>query len=280
MEKQINFCGGLPRSGSTVLMNILQQNPSVFTTGTCALPDILHQHILIKSRFRESHQAMDAQQADSAMYGLIHGATQGWFGALTDKPTVISKNRTWNNLLHLFPNGKFIALVRDLRDVVDSFERLNSNISSLHTFNNNNTLIPAMSTQEKYQYYFNEPNAFSIALNQELSRLIEFWQADPNKILFIRYEDFVKEPKYILQKIYNFLNLNYYDHNLQHIMQSELYEHDNAYFRERTSHKTKTVFQRHCVPIRIITSKLQDKILKDNQWFYESFYPELLKGSQ
>ena len=30
--KTIHFCGGLPRSGSTILMNILQQNPRIFTT--------------------------------------------------------------------------------------------------------------------------------------------------------------------------------------------------------------------------------------------------------
>jgi hypothetical protein len=26
---KLHFCGGLPRSGSTVLMNILQQNPKI-----------------------------------------------------------------------------------------------------------------------------------------------------------------------------------------------------------------------------------------------------------
>ena len=63
-----HMCGGLPRSGSTLLMNILQQNPGIFTTGTCALSEILQEKILIKSRYSETFQAMSSEQADKAMY--------------------------------------------------------------------------------------------------------------------------------------------------------------------------------------------------------------------
>jgi hypothetical protein len=56
--KQLHFCGGLPRTGSTVLMNILQQNPNIFTTSTDPFPAILNEQILIKSRYRETFQAM------------------------------------------------------------------------------------------------------------------------------------------------------------------------------------------------------------------------------
>lgn len=276
MTKTIHFCAGLPRSGSTVLMNILQQNPDVFTTSTCALSDLLHHHILIKSRYREFHQAMDADQVDKAMYGLIHGATQGWFSGLTEKPVVISKNRSWTHLLHLYPNSKTIAIIRDLRDIVESFEKLSNNILALHSFSNNNTMIPAMSQAEKYSYYFNEENAFSVALAQDLPRLMDRWVKNKNDTMFIRYEDFIKDPVYILKKIYWFLNLNNYEHDLNNIKQNELFEHDNAYFRERTSHKVKPVFQTYKEPIRTLDRSFQEKIVKNNEWFYKSFYPEVL----
>jgi hypothetical protein len=277
MAKNLNFCGGLPRSGSTVLMNILQQNPEIFTTATCALPDILHHHILVKSRYREFHQAMDAEQADTAMYGLIHGAAQGWFSGLTSKPVVISKNRSWVNLMHLFPNGKMIALVRDLRDIVDSFERLNFKIKALHSYGDESIFVPAMNVHQKYKYYFNESNAFSFSLYQALPTLMEKWKIDSSNIMFIRYEDFCCAPEYTLEKIYNFLSLNYYIHDLDNIEQSYLYEHDNAYFRERTSHKTQKQFNKILRTDRTISDELANKIVKENTWFYENFYPDVLK---
>jgi sulfotransferase len=274
---RLHFCGGLPRTGSTVLMNILQQNPNIFTTGTCALTEIITSHILIKSRYRESFQAMSVEQADKAMYGLIHGATKGWFEALTDKPTVISKNRGWSNVFHLYPNSKYIAMVRDLRDIIESFERVNENTLALHSYGNSGTVSPAMHVWEKYDYYFRENNAFSDALNIELTRLMQTFIENKGKVIFIRYEDFTLEPITMIRKIYNFLEEDLFEHDLNNIEQSYLYEHDHAYFRERTDHKTKPKFRYHDqIPKRKLPEKFHERIVKEHNWFYEAFYPESL----
>jgi sulfotransferase len=272
----IHFCGGLPRSGSTLLMNILQQNSRIFTTGTCALYEILHDKILVKSRYSETFQAMSTDQADKAMYGLIHGATRGWFEGLTDKPIVISKRHGWSSMFHLYPKSKFICLVRDLRDVVESFERVNSKTLSLHTYNDALTMTPAMHIHEKYKYYFNEANAFSVNLQKEVPRMMEVFQKSPEKVLFVRYEDFTKDPIYILKKIYMFLNEEYFDHNLNHINQSEMFEHDHAYFREKTDHETLPFFRYYSEPKRILSNEFHERVVKENMWFYNSFYPDAI----
>lgn len=275
--KKLNMCTGLPRSGSTVLMNILQQNPKIFTTATCALPDLLHQHVLVKSRFRESFQAMDPDQADSAIFHLIQGAAQGWFKGLTDKPIVISKSRSWSNLTHLFEDAKIIVTVRDLRDVVESFERIQQNTKALHTFGDNNVMLAAMTDHEKYNYYFNTNNSLSIPLQTELPRMMELFKKDRSKILFVRYEDFTRDPNKTLQQLHTLLGLGNYRYNLDNIQQSSMFEHDHAYFRERTSHKTNKVFQSYSIPKRSLPQWFQDRILKEYRWFYEGFYPAELE---
>lgn len=273
---QLHFCGGLPRSGSTVLMNILQQNPQVFTTATCALSEIIREKLLIKSRYSETFQAMSTEQADKAMYGLIHGATRGWFEALTDKPVVISKRHGWSSLFHLYPKSKFICLVRDLRDVVESFERVNDKTLALHSFGDSAVMTPSMHIHEKYKYYFQEGNAFSVNLTTEVPRMMEVFKQKKNNVMFIRYEDFTKEPFYILNKLYNFLELPYFEHDLNNIQQSELFEHDHAYFREKTDHVTKPKFITYTEPKRNLPKEFHDRVIKENMWFYESFYPETL----
>lgn len=275
MEK-LNFCGGLPRTGSTVLMNILQQNSRIFTTGTCALADLIHQHILVKSRFRESFQAMSTEQADAAMHGLIHGATKGWFEGLTNKPIVISKNRSWSNLFHLYEKSKYIVMVRDLRDIVESFEKVNSRILSLHTFDDDGTLLPSMSETEKYKYHFYTRNSLSEPLNTEIPRMMDIFNKQKNKVLFIRYEDFTKDPDYILNKLYNFIEEPYFKHDLENINQSNVFEHDHAYFRERTDHITKSKFEYYKKPKRTLSEQFHKKILQEFRWYYDAFYPDEL----
>jgi len=271
---QLHFCGGLPRAGSTILMNILQQNPKVFTTGTCALTDLIQDFMLVKSRYREMFQAMSIEQADKAMYGAIHGTTRGWFEALTDKPVVISKNRTWSNIFHLYPNSKYICMIRDLRDVVESFERIADNTLSLHAFSNSSYFTPSMHELEKYHYYYTEPNSVSITIQTEIPRLMEVFQKTKNKVIFIRYEDFTLDPEQTLKQIYNFLQLDYFNHDLKNIDQSAIFEHDHAYFRERTDHITNRTFQYYKRPNRTLPETFHNKTLKEFEWFYKGFYPD------
>jgi sulfotransferase len=274
--KYLHFCGGLPRTGSTVLMNILQQNPEIFTTSTDPFPHILQEQILIKSRYTEAFQAMSCEQADDAVYGMALGATRGWYEGLTTKPIVISKARHWSGLQHLFPASKILVTVRDLRDIVESFDRVNSRIKALHTFSDDHTLYASMSEEEKMYYHFKESNAFSSTLRHEIPKYIDLFKKQPSRIKFIRYEDVLRDPQYMLKRIYEFLGLPFYKHNLNNIEQSAMFEHDNAYFREKTDHRTKSVLQTWKEPTRVLSTQFHQQIIKDNSWFYRSFYPEVL----
>lgn len=272
----LHFCGGLPRTGSTVLMNILQQNPEVFTTSTDTFPHILNEQILIKSRYTESFQAMSCEQADNAIYGMALGATRGWYEGLTSKPIVISKSRQWGGLHHLFPASKILVTVRDLRDIIESFDKVNANIKALHTFSDDHTLYASMSEEEKLHYHFKEANAFSSTLRHEIPKYIDLFKRQPGRVKFIRYEDLLKEPEYMLRRIYEFLEIEPYTHNLKGINQSSMFEHDNAYFREKTDHHTKPSLLPWKEPVRVLPPKFHDQVIKNNNWFYKSFYPEVL----
>lgn len=274
--KQLNICTGLPRTGSTVLMNILQQNPNIFTTATDPLPYIIHDKLLIGTRYSEAFQAMSAEQADKAVYGMVMGAVGGWYDGLTNKDTVISKSRNWSFIQHLFPSSKIIVTVRDLRDIVESFDRINNNIKSLHTYGEDKKLYPSFTETQKYNYHFKTPNAFSGALLEELPFFMDLFQSTENKIKFIRYEDFLKNPNKVLESLYAFLEEKPYQHDLNDIKQSELHEHDNAYFREKTSHRTQTKFVPWQEPVRELSNEFQQNVINEFKWYYEAFYPEIL----
>lgn len=279
--KTIHFCGGMPRAGSTVLMNILQQHPKIFTTGTCALSDLIQHHVLVKSRFREQFQAMSVEQADRALHGFVMGGVQGWFGGLTNKPIVISKNRNWSGVFHMFKDSKYIVMIRDLRDIIESVEKLNSKTLALHTVDTqSHSIVYGMSENEKLNYYLKGNNAIAVTLYTEIPRMMEWFKKDPSRVMFVRYEDLTKDPVYILNKINSFIGLPselWYTYNLDNIQQSELYEHDNAYFCERTSHTVMPQFQQYKDPKRTLSDSFHNTVMKHTSWYYEAFYPNELK---
>lgn len=274
--KQLHFCGGLPRAGSTVLMNILQQNPRIFTTSTDPVPSILA-NVLIKTRPREEFMAMSVEEADKGLYGFATAGTYGWYDQLTDKPIVISKNRNWAGCYHLFPDGKYIAMIRDLRDVVESFDRVNAKTKALHTYDETMGLLPSMTDRERYHYYFNTANPISGVLTHELPRVMEAQSKGERDVLFIKYEDLIVDPYKELNRVYDFLGEEKFAHDLNDIQQSELFEHDTVYFRERTSHKiSPSILLKRKEP-RVSHPDFHKMIVEQNALFYEMFYPEVLK---
>ena len=273
---QLNICTGLPRTGSTDLMNILQQNPRIFTTATDPLPGIIHNKLLIDVRYSEPFQAMSAEQADKAVYGMVMGAVAGWYEGLTKKEIVVSKARHWSSVHYLFPSSKILVTVRDLRDIVESFDRINGNIRSLHTYGDDKRLYPSLTESEKYNYHFKTSNALSGSLHEELPVFMDLFQKTENKVKFIRYEDFLKTPEKVLKSVYKFFDEPMYQHDLNNISQSELIEHDNAYFREKTSHRTNPQFVPWKEPQRKLSDEFQKTLIEEHKWYYEAFYPEVI----
>jgi hypothetical protein len=80
----------------------------------------------------------------------------------------------------------------------------------------------------------------------------------------------------MLRRIYDFLGLEYFEHDLDNIEQSALFEHDNAYFREKTDHHTKPSLLPWKEPKRVLSESFHEKIVKENTWFYKSFYPDAI----
>ncbi len=99
---------------------------------------------------------------------------------------------------------------------------------------------------------------------------------DPKRIKFVRYEDFLKDPIYMLSRIYDFLEFDMYMHDLNNIDQSEMFEHDNAYFREKTDHVVQPQMIPWSEPKRVLSDDFHKKVIDNHMWFYRAFYPEVI----
>jgi len=277
MMKTIHYAIGLPRSGSTVLMNILQQNPMIFTSATCPTPSLIDGLKDKVADISEFH-AMDQDVLTTSIAGYIKGGNSGWFKALTDKPVAISKSRNWhdhlNMLFHIYENPKFILNLRDLRNIIGSFEKL------LHkypqwTVGPKEDPFHMMPFDRRLEVYFGDTSLGRPL--ESLHHIFEWMQKRPDCFFVFRFEDFNENPTSCLKSLYEFLELPFFEHDLNNIKQSEQYEHDTVY-RAMVSHKTEPVLK-YLEPSwpKIMTPEQSSRVVEHNAWFYETFYPEVLK---
>ena len=121
--RKFYYLGGLPRSGSTLLTNILLQNPKFATTATSSLLDFMLQ---IRDNWNklEGHKVYENGQDK---WGVIRAIMQAYHK--TDKEIIFDKNRGWSNHIEFVEKVtgekvKIIACVRNLEDICSSFEKL------------------------------------------------------------------------------------------------------------------------------------------------------------
>ncbi len=118
------FITGLPRSGSTLLSAILRQNPR-FTAGmTSPVGAITNALRIMMTQNTEIRALVD----DEARSRILRGIFAGYYSDHQDKSVIFDTNRGWSGripeLLHLFPDVKLIATVRDPAWVFDSVETI------------------------------------------------------------------------------------------------------------------------------------------------------------
>lgn len=277
--KQIDFCIGLPRSGSTLLMNVLQQDPSVYTTGTCPLP-YLFDAVKAQSGGVSEFIAMPQDKLTDCYKGFMRQGMSGWFLALTDKPNVISKSRVWdtylNDLFSIYEDPKFIVCLRDLRDIIVSFEKLMHKHTRI-TIGSKEDPFHMLPLSKRIELYCTDIGGNMGRPLHFLPHVYEWMQRRPNNFFVFRWEDFNRDPKRSLATLRSWMGLSPFEYDLDNIQQSEYYEHDTVY-RALVDHKTRRKFE-SVGPTW--PSHLSDEhsatVLHNCAWYYETFYPEMLR---
>jgi hypothetical protein len=275
--KTIHYAIGLPRSGSTVLMNILQQNPDIFTSSTCPTTYLLEGAKQAACNVSE-FIAMDQDQLNNSLTNYVKHGTNGWFEAMTDKPIVVSKSRGWdkylNFLFHAHENPKFIVIIRDLRDIICSFEKL-SHKYPVWTIGSPQDPFHMLPFEKRIEIWCTDIGGNLGLPLKNMPHVYEWMQKRPNNFFLFRFEDFNQNPQQSLKAINNWLNIPPYEHDLNNIPPAAQYEHDTAY-RSLVTHKTGRKLE-HLKPSwpKMMTKEQSDMIISHNQWFYQTFYPEV-----
>ena len=93
--KKVFYNSSLPRAGSTLIQNILGQNPDIHTTPTSGVFEILAACRTIYTDSLE-FKAQDSTQMETGFKSLLKNDLYGFHEPLTDKPYVMDKCRGWS----------------------------------------------------------------------------------------------------------------------------------------------------------------------------------------
>lgn len=218
MKQTIFYQSSLPRAGSTLLQNLIGQNPAFFVTPTSGMIDLV---LGTRIGYNENHEAKagDKDMWKRGFYAFCREGLKGYVSALTDKPYILDKNRGWGSIYSLMnninPNPKIVFMVRDLRCIFASMEkkfRANPDIDTGEI--DNVTLNGITAYQRVRQRAKTHPIGYAM-LKLEQAIIDKTAQ----NFLFIRYEDLCTNPEPVMRGIYQFLDVPYFKHNFDYIPQ-------------------------------------------------------------
>lgn len=217
-NRSIFYLGGLPRSGSTLLCNILAQNPSFFVTkATSGCAELI-------SRIKNNWDTIIEHKAEGINYNQLTNVLKGVLNSyhLTDKQYIIDKSRAWTGMIDTIKyithsQPKIIVPVRNINEILASFEKLWRQSSGLSSW----TFAPedqplAQITEGRCDLWANMKYPVGSSFNRIRDAIDRGYKKD---LLFIEFDNLTQRPSYTMQKIYEYLELPFFNHNFDNVIQ-------------------------------------------------------------
>ena len=231
--KKFYFMAGLPRSGSTLISSILNQNPDIYASANspmCGMMFNLERSILSS----EQHAAYPKPEV---MPKTIMGVIEGYYSNI-DKTSIIDKSREWampehfSVLLRNLPyEPKVIVPVRSILDILASFMNLVKN-------NPNTVSFIDKEIEARQEFNFYRPNNDIRCdhlmrpkglIDNSLYGIAFAMHPDNRKYFhFVEYDNLIDNPEKEINKIYEFLSIDKFNHDYYNI-ENRIKEDDNVY---------------------------------------------------
>lgn len=223
--REIFYVSGLPRSGSTLLMNLLAQNPNVFCTPTSGLNQLLHDVRNSWSNIIE-HRADKNAGADDNLKRVLNNVLHTYHN--TDKPYIIDKCRGWGNAIEMLEtitnkNVKIIAPVRDVKEVMASFEDLYR--KGTYKFPAPGPMPQCINTEGRVQHWGSNTGEVGVAYSILKDA---FLRGKGDRFLLVDYDYLTHEPENAMKVVWNFLGIPPCKHDFDNII-NQTPEDDRVY---------------------------------------------------
>lgn len=264
---------GLPRSGSTLLCQMLAQHPEIACEGhSSPLCNMLLgiRRMVSDDQFFLAQLDQQFDQSYANLAGAMRGFLEGWHGG-TGKKVVVDKNRAWLHmiemLLQISPEAKLIVCLRELGQIYGSIEARHQKT----------ILIDFIDHLADYDRFGRADMLFakdkiigaplvSIHAVEDLPVHVR------ERLYFLRFEDLIERPVQCMSHIYYWLGLSPYQIDPGNLAVAA--HESDSHYRMKYLHKQSSSVgkpQRHDISPRI-----QAQIQNAYSWYYQTYYPGLV----
>lgn len=256
-QKTYYFMSGLPRSGSTLLSSILNQNPRFYSgPSSPVVPTMI---ALEQSLSNDELYHAFPKQPQAAK--IISSVLENWYSDV-EKPVIFDKNRSWVNRLHYIPGyfgiqPKVLYPVRDIAEILASF-------ISMYRRNpySGQGRIPFLDEMLiKSNIPLSDDNRCEVLcspggiVGASYSGLKQvFAEGKERQIHLIEYNDLVNSPEETMRKIYDFLGEEYYKHDFTNIENIHR-ENDEMVYGLKDMHDVRKTLDKISVDPKLILSE-------------------------
>lgn len=261
--KKIFFMAGLPRSGSTLISSILNQNPEVYSSTSSPMSSLIfniERSILASEPYKSFPKPKSIPK-------MLQGTLQGYYSDV-DASYIIDKSRDWA-LPHIFETvlrnfdeqPKIIMPVRNIHNILASF--INLELKNI----NKKSFIDEEIEQFQQMNIYRDINDVRCDFLMRPKGLIDnclysiaFSMMPQNKKYFhiIEYDDLIKNPKRSIDLIYDFLNIDKFDHDFLNIVNAEK-ENDDIYGYKGMHDVRQEISDQSINPENILSKYIIDK---------------------
>jgi sulfotransferase len=220
LNKTYYFMSGLPRSGSTLLSSILNQNPRFYSGPSSPVVATM---ITLENSFSNDELFLGypkPQQAKEIISSIL-----SQYYSDREEPVIFDKNRSWTVRMEYIP-GYFDIQPKILFPVRDTAEILTSFISMLrrnpYQVDGRINFIDEMLIKSNIPLTDDNRCEFLASPDGILGQSVEglrkaLMEGYDNSIHLIEYQDLVNNPKETMEKIYEFLGEEYFEHTFNNV---------------------------------------------------------------
>ena len=204
-DNEIVLLAGLPRTGSTLLQNLLAQNPDVYSEGNSGLCTVMWD-AKTSCEHNAAQQLIGVGKDVTFKNALLKSMPSIYYPDIKGK-IILDKTRTWVNEAnicmarsYISEDVKTIVMVRPVEEIVASLVKVSS--------------------QDNFDFPYKELLSEGGDFLREVHATYSAAKSQDPSFLFVSYDDVVSRTDETLARIYNHIGKEPFDHNVHQVEQT------------------------------------------------------------
>jgi sulfotransferase len=268
-KKKYYFMAGLPRSGSTMLSAILNQNPRFYCgPSSPVVPTML----TIENSLKQDELFLAYPKYDFGK-NLIASVIDQYYYDI-EKPVIFEKNRSWVHRMNYIQgyfeieHPKILYPVRDVAEILASFiSMINRNpviVNERLNFIDQSLVQQGIPINDENRCRaIAGPGILGQSFDGLKKALAEGYRAN---IHFVEYKDLVNKPRETMKKIYEFLKEPEYNHDFKNLVNVHR-EDDASIYGFTDMHEVRSEVKSTALPPEDVLHKNILDMCKDSEFW-------------